>query len=963
MDGVSVPRRDNHHLSMGVYSIPADTDIFLWEYVYETPQLELSICARKKTFCLYTRTYAVQHLSAPAQGFRSLSVSFMNFEPRSIVRKYKLKGRLAQGAYGIVDVVVPSAVHVEAQTTATVSSPSSSLACCLLCSGGASPPSKKRKTDTHDDQCGHSSSNGGNNKSISKHDEQLQVVKWYRTPADLHRPLRKDAIREIATYGILQWCSGADDATAAIETVAHVNSVDVTTSVRNQGVAIVMPYYPHILCEVIEAAEKERVEQQRLMSRDKSSLFQKWTLSRVQGYMRDIVGALALLYQHGLVYRDLKPENIFIDPVSGRCRLADMGGVECRTSPMGARDWAYTGVTTPGFRAPELLCGIEYVDMVKADMWSLGILFLSLLLADIEILSDDACTGSLSGELEEIFALVGTPTREQWAEFYRSPLWQAQLKRPEHHPRTTTTLHHVSSTETKPLPTPTPDVPPRGHGGCFLPPSPSAVPAVATDDAVCNEDDRVDKGPHRSFCCMPVVGTLGVFSRCPLCNPVLTPVDQSLAARVRRLWTTTRNGTGDDDTLDKDATLLVSQAVDLVQNLLKVNPEDRFSIYETMRHPFICGAAATAITTNTICTAGRLSEGDDSHLDEIPQPLAVALGSVPLARESLSVCSGKVDLAKISALNLCETLCSVAVRLHMSPAATLTALSLFRRVLLQESLLLSTMPSSDDSELPQFASKQQNPRALSSGHLGWLAVGSLSLASKLVDPDCTNVKDDQACDITHSLQNDPTLLCLFAITPPTTTTHTSATTRQQTLLGTLLPLDSVGKSERFVLTRLRGALTCSLVCHRLRQRGMKVEYGSLYHMVLLFVELACERDDDGVEKTATADTVTTGVDVDLLVDVAIAFVRDWELFPRLAPLVTRISRSVPQRQRARGFTMTPHQQAQCDRVIRSTCACLTDSHALSLVKSQFKNYISQTSSMSAYEKKKHILALSGYVRW
>lgn len=96
-------------------------------------------------------------------------------------------------------------------------------------------------------------------------------------------------------------------------------------------------------------------------------------LSRVKHIAKQILSALEYLHSEELIHRDLKCDNIFIDGVTGRVVIGDLGlscGVESAASIVG----------TPHWMAPELYKE-DYNELV--DIWSFGMCILELVCNEI----------------------------------------------------------------------------------------------------------------------------------------------------------------------------------------------------------------------------------------------------------------------------------------------------------------------------------------------------------------------------------------------------------------------------------------------------------------------------------------------------------------------------------------------------------------------------------------------------
>jgi serine/threonine protein kinase len=89
--------------------------------------------------------------------------------------------------------------------------------------------------------------------------------------------------------------------------------------------------------------------------------------------MKQIVQGLLYIHKKGIVHRDIKPENILI--MNGVPKITDLGLAQVmRTSGVSGKSG------TPFYEAPEVLFEEKYGQ--AADIWSLGIVFLELVLGE-----------------------------------------------------------------------------------------------------------------------------------------------------------------------------------------------------------------------------------------------------------------------------------------------------------------------------------------------------------------------------------------------------------------------------------------------------------------------------------------------------------------------------------------------------------------------------------------------------
>ena len=133
--------------------------------------------------------------------------------------------------------------------------------------------------------------------------------------------------------------------------------------------------------------------------------------SEVKFMMHQILSAMAHVHERWYLHRDMKTSNILVHK-TGRIALCDFG--LARKYEVPARRMTL-GVVTLWYRAPEILFG-EAMYGPEIDLWSIGCIFGELLVKDAIIKG--------SGELDQIqktFALMGTPTDEDWPEFASLP--------------------------------------------------------------------------------------------------------------------------------------------------------------------------------------------------------------------------------------------------------------------------------------------------------------------------------------------------------------------------------------------------------------------------------------------------------------------------------------------------------------------------------------------------------------
>lgn len=100
--------------------------------------------------------------------------------------------------------------------------------------------------------------------------------------------------------------------------------------------------------------------------------------------VREICQAVSYLHDHDIVHRDLKPENLLYADMGDEAplKLADFGLSKIIDQDVSMK----TVCGTPGYCAPEVLCGKPYCKAV--DMWSVGVITY-ILLCGFEPFYDD----------------------------------------------------------------------------------------------------------------------------------------------------------------------------------------------------------------------------------------------------------------------------------------------------------------------------------------------------------------------------------------------------------------------------------------------------------------------------------------------------------------------------------------------------------------------------------------------
>lgn len=147
------------------------------------------------------------------------------------------------------------------------------------------------------------------------------------------------------------------------------------------------------------------------------------TPPHIKSLFRQMMEGLEYLHRHAVVHRDIKGSNILLDN-AGRIKLADFG--LARYVDLDDPNAHYTNrVITLWYRPPELLLG-ETQYSTEVDIWSMGCLLVELFMRKAIFPGKDEVS-----ELEEIYKILGTPTREYWPEQTALP-WYHLIRMDNH---------------------------------------------------------------------------------------------------------------------------------------------------------------------------------------------------------------------------------------------------------------------------------------------------------------------------------------------------------------------------------------------------------------------------------------------------------------------------------------------------------------------------------------------------
>lgn len=202
-----------------------------------------------------------------------------------------------------------------------------------------------------------------------------------------------------------------------------VNMCDLIIDVKSSEIALVFEYAEYEMMKIIDYYKNDR----------KESL----PPAAVKSFLYQSLKGLKYLHDNWIMHRDLKPENILIvggGPRKGSVVLADLGLARIFRNPVLRLGHVDKVVVTLWYRAPELLLGAE--DYTAAiDMWSMGCIFASLLLAkdpNVKALfqgrqleKDDSKQPKQppfqSDQCDKIFKILGAPTFATWPDVAALP--------------------------------------------------------------------------------------------------------------------------------------------------------------------------------------------------------------------------------------------------------------------------------------------------------------------------------------------------------------------------------------------------------------------------------------------------------------------------------------------------------------------------------------------------------------
>ncbi|CAD6238250.1 unnamed protein product [Miscanthus lutarioriparius] len=131
-----------------------------------------------------------------------------------------------------------------------------------------------------------------------------------------------------------------------------------------------------------------------------------FTEAEAHRIMRQLLGGMEIMHEHGVVHCDLKPANVLVGKEDGRgpvLKICDLGLARSVTVP--SPDTSRPVVGTLGYMAPEQLMGDMDCCSTPVDMWSLGCVMAELVsgkpIFKVEV--------SECEHLAEIVHLLGVP--------------------------------------------------------------------------------------------------------------------------------------------------------------------------------------------------------------------------------------------------------------------------------------------------------------------------------------------------------------------------------------------------------------------------------------------------------------------------------------------------------------------------------------------------------------------------
>lgn len=124
----------------------------------------------------------------------------------------------------------------------------------------------------------------------------------------------------------------------------------------------------------------------------------------IKSFLYQLLEGIGYCHKHRVLHRDLKPQNLLIN-MEGELKLADFGLARAFGIPV--RSYTHE-VVTLWYRAPDVLMGSRNYS-TPVDIWSIGCIF-----AEMATGRPLLPGSSDKDQLDKIFRLLGTPTKQSW---------------------------------------------------------------------------------------------------------------------------------------------------------------------------------------------------------------------------------------------------------------------------------------------------------------------------------------------------------------------------------------------------------------------------------------------------------------------------------------------------------------------------------------------------------------------
>ena len=127
--------------------------------------------------------------------------------------------------------------------------------------------------------------------------------------------------------------------------------------------------------EINKSRKKSKYSKSKKSNKNKKSGLQiNYDLKLVKNIIRQILQSLKCMHQKGIVYNDLKLSNILWNYKDKKIKVTDFNCVLSKDEP------DMTGCSTLTYRSPEQITHNSSKNNYKTDIWSLGVIMLSLLM-------------------------------------------------------------------------------------------------------------------------------------------------------------------------------------------------------------------------------------------------------------------------------------------------------------------------------------------------------------------------------------------------------------------------------------------------------------------------------------------------------------------------------------------------------------------------------------------------------